>query len=1051
MDLQVGSKLEILLFLIAIFITLNAQGSTAATYNLKNETDRLALLNIKLQISDDPTGVLKSWNNSHHHCYWEGVTCNVRHQRVINLTLGGHNLLGFISPHIGNLSFLKFLDLRENRFYGEIPQEIGRLFRLRNLNLSSNILSGEIPVNLSQCSELRHLVIFDNKLVGKIPPELSSLTKLLSLDFVKNNLTNEIPSSFGNISSLRILSLSFNNLEGNLPNEIGSLKNLRALELSMNKFSGVIPLSIYNISTLFVISLSGNLFEGELPTDIGFKMPNLQIFYIGTNQFQGKIPVSIVNATNLEGIGLSENTFQGHVPMNLGNLPSLRMLNLEINLLGGSNTNTNGDLDFITSLTNCSDLQILSLSDNNFGGKLPQSIGNLSLQIQYIGLAANNISGNIPISLTRLVNLYGLFMDNNFFTGTIPMDFYKLEHLQVLSLHTNMLNGVVPSTLCNITSLYRLGLHINNLEGTLPSCFSKIQSLKTFAINGNKLSGIIPPAFFGNSLSLMELDLSNNLFIGPLPAEIGRLENIIYFNVSYNNFSGQIPATLGDCSKLELLNMQNNFFTGKIPLKLASLNAIEVLDLSQNKLTGEIPKDLERLQNLNYLNLTYNNLEGEVPKNGVFGNSSQVILDGNVRLCGGIPELRLPSCPIHKKTKKNRTLLIIISSTMSSLFAMILISSMFLYFYRRSRHQKNESSSIPSKKDNFLRISYHELQRSTNVFSEENIVGIGNFGVVYKGQLDQQGGKLVAIKVLDLTKTGVSKSFKAECNALKNIRHRNLVSLLTYCSSTDSKGNDFKALIYEFMENGSLDMWLHPKTLNESRLSNLDVLSRLNIAIDVASALQYLHHHCGFVIVHCDLKPSNILLDSDLTAHVGDFGLAKLLPKISIASSGNGSSSSITVKGTIGYAAPEYAMGGEVTVQGDVYSYGILLLEMFTGKRPTDEIFINDLNLRNYVKQSLTEEGSIKEILGHFLSLWDEEEDIIEVESRQYGSTTANFLRGNNYRILMDCIFSVLKVGLKCSETSPNDRMDMNEVTRQLQHIKDVFLCTEKKDRTSHN
>ncbi|KAI5669844.1 hypothetical protein M9H77_19697 [Catharanthus roseus] len=495
-------------------------------------------------------------------------------------------------------------------------------------------------------------------------------------------------------------------------------------------------------------------------------------------------------------------------------------------------------------------------------------------------------------------------MDNNFFTGTIPMDFYKLEHLQVLSLHTNMLNGVVPSTLCNITSLYRLGLHINNLEGTLPSCFSKIQSLKTFAINGNKLSGIIPPAFFGNSLSLMELDLSNNLFIGPLPAEIGRLENIIYFNVSYNNFSGQIPATLGDCSKLELLNMQNNFFTGKIPLKLASLNAIEVLDLSQNKLTGEIPKDLERLQNLNYLNLTYNNLEGEVPKNGVFGNSSQVILDGNFRLCGGIPELRLPSCPIHKKTKKNRTLLIIISSTMSSLFAMILISSMFLYFYRRSRHQKNESSSIPSGKDNFLRISYHELQRTTNGFSQENIIGTGNFGVVYKGQLDQQGGKLVAIKVLDLTKTGVSKSFKAECNALKNIRHRNLVSLLTYCSSTDSKGNDFKALIYEFMENGSLDMWLHPKTLNESRLRNLNVLSRLNIAIDVASALQYLHHHCGFVIVHCDLKSSNILLDSDLTAHVGDFGLAKLLPKISIASSGNGISSSIAVKGTIGYAAP---------------------------------------------------------------------------------------------------------------------------------------------------
>ncbi|KAI5669847.1 hypothetical protein M9H77_19700 [Catharanthus roseus] len=1051
MDLQVGSKLEILLFLIAIFITLNAQGSAAA--NLKNETDRLALLNIKLQISDDPTGVLNSWNNSHHHCYWEGVTCNVRHRRVTNLTLPGHNLLGLISPHIGNLSFLKSLDLGGNRFYGEIPQEIGRLFRLRNLNFSSNILSGEIPVNLSQCSELRYLRILQNKLVGKIPPELSSLKKLVSLNFFQNNLTKEIPSSLGNLSSLRALILSFNNLEGNLPNEIGSLKNLWSLSLTSNKFSGVIPHSVYNISTLSVVSLSENVFEGELPTDIGFKMPNLLLFLIGENKFRGKIPVSIVNATNLEVLDLTWNKFQGHVPMNLGNLPNLQRLNLAENLLGGSNNNINRDLDFITSLTNCSDLQILSIIGNNFGGKLPQSIGNLSLEIQFIGLGFNNISGNIPISLMRLVNLYTLSMGNNFFTGTIPMNFYKLEHLQVLSLHTNMLTGVIPSTLCNITSLYQLFLHTNNLKGTLPSCFSEIQSLKTFVIDGNKLFGIVPPAFFGNSFSLTALNLSKNLFSGSLPPEVGRLANIISFDVSYNNFSGQIPATLGDCLNLRFLKMKNNFFTGRIPLNLASLKEIEELDLSQNKLTGEIPKDLQRLPNLNYLNLTSNNLEGEVPKNGVFGNSTQIILDGNSKLCGGIPELQLTSCPIHKKTKKNlKLLIIIIISTVSSLFAVILISSMFLYFYRRSRHQKNDSSFMSSGKDNFLRISYHELQRATEGFSQENIVGTGNFGVVYKGQLDQQGGKLVAIKVLDLTKIGVSKSFKAECNVLKNIRHRNLVSLLTYCSSIDSRGNDFKALIYDFMENGSLDMWLHPKTLNESRLRNLSVLPRLNIAIDVASALQYLHHNCGFVIVHCDLKPSNILLDSDLTAHVGDFGLAKLLPKISIASSGNGISSSIAVKGTIGYAAPEYAMGGEVTVQGDVYSYGILLLEMFTGKRPIDEIFINDLNLRNYAKQSLTEEGSVKEILGHFLSLRDEEEDRIEVESHQYGSTTANFLRGNNYRILeMDCIYSVLKVGLKCSKTSPNDRMDMNEVTRQLQHIKDVFLRTENNDRTSHN
>ena len=125
---------------------------------------------------------------------------------------------------------------------------------------------------------------------------------------------------------------------------------------------------------------------------------------------------------------------------------------------------------------------------------------------------------------------------------------------------------------------------------------------------------------------------------------------------------------------------------------------------------------------------------------------------------------------------------------------MVLISTTLLYFYRR-RYRENDSSPMPSTEDKFLRISYHELHRATGGFSQENIVGSGNFGVVYKGQLGQQNGKLVAVKVLDLQKHGVSKSFKAECNALRNIRHRNLVLTLSYCSSIDSKGHEFKALV----------------------------------------------------------------------------------------------------------------------------------------------------------------------------------------------------------------------------------------------------------------
>ncbi|KAL2505816.1 putative receptor-like protein kinase [Abeliophyllum distichum] len=212
----------------------------------------------------------------------------------------------------------------------------------------------------------------------------------------------------------------------------------------------------------------------------------------------------------------------------------------------------------------------------------------------------------------------------------------------------------------------------------------------------------------------------------------------------------------------------------------------------------------------------------------------------------------------------------------------------------------------------YSRISYDELLKATGGFSSENLICSGGFGTVYKGILDLDRST-VAVKVLNLQQRGASKSFLAECQALRNIRHRNLVKVINICSSSDFQGNDFKALVYQFIPNGSLEKWLHSE---ENNLCS-NILQRLNIVIDVASALYYLHHQCQTPIVHCDLKPQNVLLDDDLTAYVGDFGLAWLLPMEAISRE----FSSLGIKGTIGYAAPEYGMGSQVSIQGDVYSY----------------------------------------------------------------------------------------------------------------------------------
>ncbi|XP_024028207.1 probable LRR receptor-like serine/threonine-protein kinase At3g47570 [Morus notabilis] len=267
------------------------------------------------------------------------------------------------------------------------------------------------------------------------------------------------------------------------------------------------------------------------------------------------------------------------------------------------------------------------------------------------------------------------------------------------------------------------------------------------------------------------------------------------------------------------------------------------------------------------------------------------------------------------------------------------------------------------------------------------LIGIGSFSSVYKGILDQKENP-IAVKVLNLQQKGADKSFIAECNALRSVRHRNLVKILTCCSSIDYNGNEFKALVFEYMSNGSLEKWFHPMNNDENHSTRLNLLQRLNISMDVASAIHYLHDDCDQPIIHCDLKPSNVLLDNEMVAHVTDFGFARLISNTT--SFLNAQTSTTGMKGTIGYVAREYGMGGGPSREGDVYSYGILVLEMFTGKRPTDEMFKDDFNLHNFVRTALPEK--LVEIVDSSLLPREAEQNALMIreldarkQQRQYG------------------------------------------------------------------
>ncbi|XP_059285722.1 putative leucine-rich repeat receptor-like serine/threonine-protein kinase At2g24130 [Lycium ferocissimum] len=577
-----------------------------------------------------------------------------------------------------------------------------------------------------------------------------------------------------------------------------------------------------------------------------------------------------------------------------------------------------------------------------------------------------------------------------------------------------MLSGLIPDTFANLPQLRRLLLHDNQLSGMIPPNLGECVNLEILDISNNRISGTIPSEVAGLSSLKLYLNLSSNHLHGPIPLELSKMDMVLAIDLSSNNLSANVPSQLGSCIALEYLNLSRNALEGPIPSSIGRLPYLKEIDVSFNVLSGEIPETFQASSTLQKVNFSYNHFSGNVTDTGAFTSQTISSFLGNFQLCGSVQGMK--SC--HKKRGRGHFIItILLSLLITPIFCVVgyplVLRSQFRAGFNSKVTEDTEQGG-GRKEQKYRRISHMQLIEATRGFSSSNVIGEGRYGRVYKGVL--KNNMSIAVKVID-TKGGgeISGSFKRECQILKRTRHRNLIRIITTCSKPD-----FKALVFPLMPNGSLENHLYP---SHGLGHQLDLAQLVSICSDVAEGLAYLHHYSPVKVVHCDLKPSNILLDFNMTALVTDFGISRLVKAVEentnpVDESVSYNSTDGLLCGSIGYIAPEYGMGRMASTKGDVFSFGVLLLEIVTGKRPTDILFQQGSSLHEWVKSQYP----------HKL------EPMIEETLRRCATCTA--VPSDHSNIWHDIVLELTELGLMCTQYNPSTRPTMLDVALEFGRLK---------------
>ncbi|KAF7083635.1 hypothetical protein CFC21_087401 [Triticum aestivum] len=1007
------------------------------------EHEKTSLRRFLAGLSRD-NGLATTWLSNKDCCNWEGIICSSPNRTVTDVSLASRGLEGTISPFLGNLTSLLRLNLSHNSLFGGLPLELvssnsitildvsfnqlkGTLHKLASptparplqvLNISSNLFAGQFPSTTWEAMKnLRALNASNNSFTGQIPANFcNSSPSFAVLDLCLNKFTGNIPKRIGDCSKLRELRAGYNNLNGTLPDKLFNTATLEYLSFPNNGLHGALDSTrISNLRNLVTLDLGGNRFSGKIPDSIG-QLKKLEVFHLDNNKLSGELPSALSNCTNLIAIDLKNNNFSGQLAkVNFSNLPNLQTLDVYLNLFNGT---------VPESIYSCSNLTALRVSSNKLGGQLSPRITDLK-HLTFLSLATNsfrNITNALHI-LKSCRNLTTLLIGGNFKKELMPENdrIYGFEKLQILDIGYCQLSGKIPLWISRLTNLEILLLNSNRLTGPIPGWINSLSHLFFMDVSNNNLTGEIP-------LTLMEMPMLKSIEnatqwdprVFELPVYSGpslQYRVVTSFptvlNLSNNQFTGVIPPQIGQLKVLVVLDLSFNKLSGQIPLSICNLTNLQVLDLSSNSLTGAIPAALNSLHFLSAFSISNNDLEGPIPSGGQFNTFQNSSFDGNPKLCGSILTHKCDSS-IHPSSRKQRDKKFAFAIGFGVFFGgitiLLLLVRLLLSVKMKGFTEKNgsknsgdvEATSFYSSSEETLvvmhmplgkgegnKLKFSDILKATNNSDKENIIGCGGYGLVYKAEL-HDGSKL-AIKKLNGEMCLMEREFSAEVDALSMAQHENLVPLWGYCVQGNSR-----LLMYSYMENGSLDDWLHNR--DDGTSSFLDWPTRLKIARGASLGLSYIHDICKPQIVHRDIRSSNILLDKEFKAYVAEFGLARLILP-------NKTHVTTELVGSMGYIPPEYGQAWVATLRGDIYSFGVVLLELLTGRRPVP-VSSTTKELVPWVLQ-MRSEGKQIEVLDPTLRETGYEEQILKVFDAACKCVDHNQFRRPTIMEVVSCLGSI--------------------------------------------